>query len=195
MLAEYVHPAQCMQVWYNWASLMLMVCFAVILQAISQNVGPRQLTVRQMLHSAALRSRQPAITAAAADQLVRLSLTGLESVTQRNGNVTEGDAQCLTPKAAAAATAAAALLQASNPHIKVKLPVVCDVEQGVELAEGGRMVVAATAPAPASPSLSAETARTGGSSSRGGAGEGVVGTSPRIESPFKAAAERAPSNG
>jgi hypothetical protein len=35
------------------------------------------MTVRQMLHSAALRSRQPSITAAAADQLVRLSATDL----------------------------------------------------------------------------------------------------------------------
>jgi hypothetical protein len=47
-------------------------------QAINNDVGPRELTVRQMLHSAALRSRQPAITAAAADHLVRLSTSAFE---------------------------------------------------------------------------------------------------------------------
>lgn len=36
------------------------------------------MTVRQMLHSAALRSRQPSITAAAADHLVRMSECSLE---------------------------------------------------------------------------------------------------------------------
>jgi hypothetical protein len=150
-----------------------------------------------MLHSAALRSRQPAITAAAADQLVRLSLTGVESTTQRNG--TEGEVTCVTPKAAAAAATAAAVLQKSNPRLKVKMPVLHDVEQGVILEEGerGRMVVVAPAPAPASPSVSAETPRTadGASSSGGTAGEGVVITSPRVVSPFSAAAERAPSDG
>lgn len=49
----------------------------VCLQAIARDVGPRQLTVRQMLHSAALRSRQPTINQATADQLVRLSLSDL----------------------------------------------------------------------------------------------------------------------
>lgn len=44
-----------------------------VLQAIAQDVGPREMTVRQMLHSAALRSRQPSMTPAAADQLVQLS--------------------------------------------------------------------------------------------------------------------------
>lgn len=43
--------------------------------AITRDVGPREMTVRQMLHAAALRSRQPTITAAAADELVRMSLT------------------------------------------------------------------------------------------------------------------------
>lgn len=50
----------------------------LFLQAIARDVGPRELTVRQMLHSAALRSRQPSMTAAAADHLVRLSISGLD---------------------------------------------------------------------------------------------------------------------
>lgn len=37
------------------------------------------MTVRQMLHSAALRSRQPSITPAAADHLVRMSMSLTES--------------------------------------------------------------------------------------------------------------------
>lgn len=53
--------------------LVLLLVFVV--QAIARDVGPREMTVRQMLHSAALRSRQPSITAAAADHLVRMSLT------------------------------------------------------------------------------------------------------------------------
>lgn len=51
------------------------MCCLFHVQAITRDVGPREMTVRQMLHSAALRSRQPSITAAAADQLVRMSLT------------------------------------------------------------------------------------------------------------------------
>jgi hypothetical protein len=175
--------------WHCFVGLRL----ASFLQAISQNAGPRQLTVRQMLHSAALRSRQPAITAAAADHLVRLSLTGIESATQRNGHGTDGDVQCVTPRAAATAVTAAAVLQASNPRVKVKMPVVLDVEQGVVLDDGGCMVVTAPAPAPASPSVS-DTPRAGGSNSGGAAGEGVVVASPRVESPIRAAAERAPSD-
>lgn len=46
------------------------------LQAIARDVGPRELTVRQMLHSAALRSRQPELTPGDADNLVRLHVTG-----------------------------------------------------------------------------------------------------------------------
>jgi hypothetical protein len=49
--------------------------FLLCVQAITRDVGPREMTVRQMLHAAALRSRQPTITAAAADALVRMSLT------------------------------------------------------------------------------------------------------------------------
>lgn len=52
-----------------------LLCWVLRAQAIARDVGPREMTVRQMLHSAALRSRQPSITAAAADQLVRMSLT------------------------------------------------------------------------------------------------------------------------
>eukprot|EP00775_Hariotina_reticulata_P012218 gene12218-12356_t len=42
-------------------------------EAIARDVGPREMTVRQMLHAATLRSRQPTISVAAVDQLVRLS--------------------------------------------------------------------------------------------------------------------------
>lgn len=48
-------------------------------QAIATDVGPREMTVRQMLHAAALRSRQPSMTAAVADHLVRMSMTLTES--------------------------------------------------------------------------------------------------------------------
>jgi hypothetical protein len=44
-------------------------------QAIANDVGPREMTVRQMLHAAALRSRQPSMPAAVADHLARMSLT------------------------------------------------------------------------------------------------------------------------
>jgi hypothetical protein len=64
----------------------ILACHALaFLQAIARDVGPREMTVRQMLHSAALRSRQPSITAAAADHLVRMSLSespmeGIDSI-------------------------------------------------------------------------------------------------------------------
>jgi len=61
-----------------WTAHMLCHWFAAT-QAIAQDVGPREMTVRQMLHSAALRSRQPSITPAAADRLVRMSMSLTES--------------------------------------------------------------------------------------------------------------------
>jgi hypothetical protein len=67
-------------------------------QAIANDVGPREMTVRQMLHAAALRSRQPSMTAAVADHLVRMSLTespleGLPSSMQSAGSSNPGFAQ------------------------------------------------------------------------------------------------------
>jgi hypothetical protein len=49
------------------------MCRVLHFQAIARDVGPREMTVRQMLHAATLRSRQPTMSVAAADQLVRLS--------------------------------------------------------------------------------------------------------------------------
>jgi hypothetical protein len=166
---------------------------AAFLQAISRDVGPRQLTVRQMLHSAALRSRQPAITAAAADQLVRLSLTGIGSAIEQNGSGSE-TVQGMSPKAAAAAAAATAVLQSSSPRYAIAP--LGDVEQGVALESVGSTNVPAPASARACPVAPAGATRAGGSSSEGGSGEGArMSSSPRLESPFKAAAERLPSDG
>jgi hypothetical protein len=164
---------------------------AAFLQAISRDVGPRQLTVRQMLHSAALRSRQPAITAAAADQLVRLSLTGIGSAVEQDGSGSEGTVQGMSPKAAAAAAAAAALLQASSPRYH-NSTAVRDIEQGVALESVGSTNLPAARAAPAGPVVPAGRAYI---SSEAAPGEGAVPTAPRVESPFKAAAERLPSNG
>lgn len=78
--------------------LSLLLLHAIVLQAIARDVGPRELTVRQMLHSAALRSKQPTLAAATADRLARLS--GLDDqvaiqVLQSNA-VQDGQASGLT---------------------------------------------------------------------------------------------------
>lgn len=156
-------------------------------------MGPRQLTVRQMLHSAALRSRQPAITAAAADQLVRLSLTGIGSVIERHGSGSDGTVQGVSPKAAAVA---AAVLQGTSPRAgnNNNAPL-GDVEQGMALESVGSTNIQASASAHAHPVVPAVAPRAVASSSQGAPGVGSeTGTSPRIESPFKAAAERQPSD-
>ncbi|WIA18744.1 hypothetical protein OEZ85_003434 [Tetradesmus obliquus] len=171
------------------------LCDAVmdLQEAISRDVGPRQLTVRQMLHSAALRSRQPAITAAAADQLVRLSLTGIGSVIERHGSGSDGTVQGVSPKAAAVA---AAVLQGTSPRTgnNNNAPL-GDVEQGMALESVGSTNIQASASAHAHPVVPAVAPRAVASSSQGAPGVGSgTGTSPRIESPFKAAAERQPSD-
>lgn len=75
-------------------------CLLLCRQTIERDVGPRELTVRQMLHSTALRCRQPTLAASAADTLVALTMSERGAgpcAPFADGRASHGDALRLLP--------------------------------------------------------------------------------------------------